>query len=182
MSNPPTIRHKGDYKRLLCYQKAEAIYDITYFFVERFLERGDRTCDQMIQAARSGKQNIVEGYAASSTSIETELKLMNVAKSSLHELLMDYGDYLRVRGLNRWSEDSEQMRRAKQLGREHNDTAFWRELISTRSAETIANLAIVLIYQADSLIYRFMQRVLERFAEEGGFREQLTRIRLQNRK
>lgn len=181
MSNPPTIRHKGDYKRLLCYQKAEAIYDLTYFFVEHFLERSDRTCDQMIQAARSGKQNIVEGYAASATSIETELKLMNVAKSSLHELLMDYDDYLRVRGLNRWSEESEQMRRAKQLGREHNDSAFWRELISTRSAETIANLAIVLIYQADSMLYNFMLRVLERFAHEGGFREQLTRIRLQNR-
>lgn len=181
MSDSPTIRHKGDYKTLLCYQKAETIYDVTYFFVEHFLERGDRTCDQMIQAARSGKQNIVEGYAASATSVEMELKLMNVAKSSLHELLMDYDDYLRVRGLTRWAEDSEQMQRAKQLGREHNDSAFWRELIQTRSAETIANLAIVLIYQADSLIYRFMQRVLERFAEEGGFREQLTRLRLQNR-
>lgn len=181
MAQDTIIRHKGDYKTLLCYQKAEAVYDITYFFVEHFLERGDRTCDQMIQAARSGKQNIVEGYAASATSIETELRLMNVAKSSLHELLMDYEDYLRTRNLIRWSNDSEQLRRAQQLGREHNDSAFWRELIQTRSAETIANLAIVLIYQTDSMLYNFIQRVMERFVQEGGFREQLTRLRLQHR-
>lgn len=93
------IKRKGNYRDLLCYRKAEAIYDITYFFANKFLKTSDRTIDQMIQAARSGKQNIIEGYAASATSIESELKLLNVAKSSLKELLADYEDYLRTRGL-----------------------------------------------------------------------------------
>ena len=91
------IRRKGNYRELLCYCKAEAIYDITYFFANKFLKSSDRTIDQMIQAARSGKQNIIEGYSASVTSAETELKLFNVAKSSLKELLADYEDYLRTR-------------------------------------------------------------------------------------
>lgn len=93
---------RGNYCNLIVYQKAECIYDITYCFVHRFLEKGDRTIDQRVQAARSGKQNIVEGSAASTTSRETELKLVNVAKASLQELLIDYEDYLRVRGLSQW--------------------------------------------------------------------------------
>lgn len=90
---------KGNYRNLIAYQKAECIYDITFYFAHHFLEKGDRTVDQMIQAARSGKQNIAEGSAASTTSSETEIKLMNVAKASLQELLLDYEDYLRVRDL-----------------------------------------------------------------------------------
>ena len=88
------VPNRGNYRQLLCYRKAEAIYDITYHFVMHFVEHGDRTRDQMVQAARSGKQNIAEGYAAGATSKETELKLLNVAKSSLNELLEDYLDYL----------------------------------------------------------------------------------------
>ncbi|MDH6359255.1 four helix bundle protein [Parabacteroides sp. PF5-9] len=91
----------GNYRKLFCYQKAEAIYDITYYFCKHYLQRGDRTIDQMIQAARSGKQNIVEGSAASTTSKEMEIKLINVAKASLHELLIDYEDYLRTREYRR---------------------------------------------------------------------------------
>ena len=83
---------KGNYRNLIAYQKAECIYDITFYFAHHFLEKGDRTVDQMIQAARSGKQNIAEGSAASTTSSETEIKLMNVAKASLQELLLDYED------------------------------------------------------------------------------------------
>ena len=90
------LKRRGNYRDLLCYCKAETIYDITYFFANKFLKCSDRTIDQMIQAARSGKQNIIEGYAASATSIETELRLFNVAKSSLKELLADYEDYLRT--------------------------------------------------------------------------------------
>ena len=93
---------KGNYRNLIAYQKAECIYDITFYFAHHFLEKGDRTVDQMIQAARSGKQNIAEGSAASTTSSETEIKLMNVAKASLQELLLDYEDYLRVRDLVIW--------------------------------------------------------------------------------
>ena len=105
---PNLIPNRGNYRSLLCYRKAEAIYDITFFFTKQFLNKGDRTVDQMVQAARSGKQNIVEGYAAGATSAETELKLFNVAKSSLQELLIDYEDYLRTRGHKRWEEESEQ--------------------------------------------------------------------------
>lgn len=173
----PILKRRGNYRDLLCYRKAEAIYDITYFFVNKFLQKSDRTIDQMIQAARSGKQNIIEGYAASATSIETELRLFNVAKSSLKELLADYEDYLRTRDLRRWSEDSIEFKKAQELGKEHDDSEFWMEIVQTRSDETIANIAIILLYQTDYLIYKFANGVGKRFEKEGGFREKLSKIR-----
>ena len=168
------VPNKNNYKTLLSYQKAESIYDITFFFTSNFLEKGDRTIDQMLQAASSGKQNIVEGYGAGATSKETELKLMSVAKNSLKELLCDYEDYLRVRNLRQWELDSKEFVKAQQLGKEYNASAFWRELIKTRNAETIANLAIILLNQCDYLLYRYIQKISERFVNEGGFREKLT--------
>ena len=179
MSN--LIPNRGNYRDLLCYRKAEAIYDITFFFTKQFLNKGDRTVDQMVQAARSGKQNIVEGYAAGATSAETELKLFNVAKSSLQELLIDYEDYLRTRGHKRWEEESEQAKCAQKLGRAHNDSDFWMNIINTRDACTIANIAIILIYQEDYLLYKYLQSAGKRFINEGGFREKLSRARLQQR-
>ena len=168
------VPNRGNYRQLLCYRKAEAIYDITYHFVMHFVEHGDRTRDQMVQAARSGKQNIAEGYAAGATSKETELKLLNVAKSSLNELLEDYLDYLRTRRLRRWEESSVEMKRAQELGKEHNDTEFWMSIVENRGDETVANIAIVLLYQADYLIYKYIQSVEARFLEQGGFREKLS--------
>ena len=175
------IRNRGDYRQLLCYRKAEAIYDITYFFANKFLKQPDRTIDQMVQAARSGKQNIIEGYAAGATSIEAELRLFNVAKSSLKELLADYEDYLRTRNLRRWGEDSAEFKRAQELGKEHDDSKFWIDIASTRSDETIANIAIILLYQTDYLLHRFMEKVSSRFVNEGGFREKLSRVRKSER-
>lgn len=96
----------GNYRNLVVYQKTECIYDITYYFAHHFLEKGDRTIDQMIQAARSGKQNIAEGCSAGTTSRETEIKLLNVARASLDELVIDYEDYLRTRDLQQWPIDS----------------------------------------------------------------------------
>ena len=96
-SSHPIIPPRGDYQTLLSYQKAEVIYDITFRFAHKYLGRGDRTVDQMIQSARSGKQNILEGSKAAQTSKETEIKLTNVGRASLEELLADYRDYLRVR-------------------------------------------------------------------------------------
>ena len=171
------VKRKGNYRDLLCYCKAETIYDITYFFANKFFKSSDRTIDQMVQAARSGKQNIIEGYAASVTSVETELKLLNVAKSSLKELLADYEDYLRTHNLEQWSEDSEKFKKAQQLGKEHNDSEFWMEIVATRNDETIANIAIILLNQADYLLYRFMEKVVDKFEKEGGIREQLSRLR-----
>jgi four helix bundle protein len=106
----------GDYRELLSYQKAEVVYDLTYRFCQRFLNRGDRTIDQMVQAARSGKQNIAEGSKAAGTSKETEIKLTNVARASLEELLVDYHDFLRVRDLQLWDKDSKEAQFVRKLG------------------------------------------------------------------
>lgn len=106
----------GGYKRLLSYQKAEIVYDATVYFCDRFIDRRSRTHDQMIQAARSGKQNIIEGSMASATSKETEIKLTNVARASLEELLADYGDFLRVRGFRLWEKNSKEALYVRKLG------------------------------------------------------------------
>lgn len=174
-------RNERKVKELICYRKAEAIFDLTNLFVERYFKKGDRTIDQMVQAARSGKQNIVEGYTAGATSAESELKLFNVAKASSLELLADYEDYLRVRGLRQWETDSKEFVCARRLGREHPDTDYWMALAATRGDETIANLAIILIRQNDYLLYKYLQTAAQRFANEGGFREKLTRVRRQQR-
>ncbi len=116
MADPIILPH-GGYKRLLTYQKSDVIYQGTVVFARRFLGRGDRTVDQMVQAARSGKQNIIEGSEASATSKETELKLTNVAKASLEELLEDYLDYLKTHRLPEWPKDSEKGLAARRLGR-----------------------------------------------------------------
>ena len=172
---------KGNYKGLIVYQKAECIYDITFYFAHHFLEKGDRTIDQMVQAARSGKQNIAEGSAASSTSRETEIKLTNVAKASLQELLTDYEDYLRVRGLEQWKQGDSRYEQTRQVAAHHNDSAFYREAIVKRSAETIANIAITLIHQTDTMLLRLIERLKQQFVEQGGIREEMTRARLQYR-
>lgn len=175
------LPQKGNYRKLVVYQKAECIYDITYHFAHRFLAVGDRTIDQMVQAARSGKQNIVEGSAAATTSSEMEIKLMNVAKASLQELLADYEDFLRVRGLEQWAEDDERYLRARTACAEHNDAGYYRALLPNRSAETIANIAIILIKQNDYLLFRLIERLKADFLQNGGIREEMTRARLATR-
>ena len=161
------IPHRGNYKKLLSYQKTDVIYCLTYYFVEHYLRRNDRTCDQMIQAARSGKQNIIEGCAASSTSAKTEIKLVNVAKASLQELLEDYEDYLKTRGHRQWEEDSVELLKMRELGTRHNDTAFFMNIAQTRPPETIANMCIVLIKQADYLLFRQLKRLAQDFLANG---------------
>jgi four helix bundle suffix protein len=172
----------GNYRALLSWQKAEVIYDITYRFCHRFLLRGDRTIDQMVQAARSGKQNIVEGCKASGTSKETEIKLTNVARASLDELLEDYRDFLRVRDFAVWDKDSKEARYVRKLGCQANVTfETYREFIETRPAEVVANIAICLINQANYLLDHQIHRLEEDFLKEGGLRERMTRARLQAR-
>lgn len=126
------IPNRGNYKKLISYQKADVIFQITYYFCEHFIERGDRTKDQMIQAARSGKQNIVEVCAASGTSAKTEIKLINVAKASLQELLEDYEDYLKTRKKPQWAKDSIQYETMRRLGRKHSDAEFFMDFIAIR--------------------------------------------------
>lgn len=153
----PIYRTAGNYRSLICYQKAEAIYDITYYFCHKYLQKGDRTIDQMIQAARSGKQNLAEGAAAGVTRTATEIQLKNVAKASLKELLEDYIDYLRSRDKRRWAKDSVEYAAMRKVGREHNDSAYYMRLVSSRPPETIANIAIILLYQTDYMIAQMMK-------------------------
>ena len=114
--------NSGSYRKLKAYCKAEVIYDLTYYFCENYLKCGDRTIDQMVQAARSGKQNIVEGNAVATTSTETFLKLLGVARGSLQELLKDYEDYLRVRNLRLWEPNSVEVVAMRRLGIEHEES------------------------------------------------------------
>lgn len=175
------IPHTGNYKNLLSYQKADVIYQITFDFCARFLSKGDRTVDQMIQAARSGKQNIIEGCAASSTSAKTEIKLVNVAKASLKELLEDYEDYLKTRRHRQWEKGSVEYEAMRKLGREHNDASVFMALTATRPAETIANMAIILINQADYLLFKQLERLEKDFLEKGGFSERMSTLRKKHR-
>lgn len=175
------LPRRGDYHTLITYQKATAIYDITFYFAHKFLAKNDRTIDQMIQAARSGKQNIVEGSVAAATSKETEIKLTNVAKASLKELLEDYEDYLRTRKMRQWEQNSIEMSKMRELGRTHNDSTYYTKLISTRSDETIANITIVLLKQLDFLLFKQIQRLSQEFIEKGGFKERMTKFRRDKR-
>ncbi len=178
----PFLSQRGNYKELIAFRKSECIFDITFYFANKYLVKGDRTIDQMIQAARSGKQNIAEGSAAATTSREMEIKLYNVARASLQELLVDYEDYLRVRGLSQWNINDEKSRQTRRVCGRHNDSEFYREAIKLRSDETIANIAITLIHQADVLMRGLIERAQIDFLKEGGIREQMTRTRLEYRK
>jgi four helix bundle suffix protein len=180
--DPSFIPPHGNYAELLSYQKSEVVYDITFRFCQRFLTRGDRTIDQMVQAARSGKQNIAEGSKASGTSKETEIKLTNVARASLEELLIDYQDYLRVRDLPLWPKDSREALFVRKLGTgPHVTFETYREFCETRPAEVVANIAICLIHQANYLLDRQIRQLEQDFIKEGGIRERMTRARLQYR-
>jgi four helix bundle suffix protein len=173
----------GNYKELLSYQKAEVVYDITFCFCNRFLKKGDRTIDQMIQAARSGKQNIAEGSQASGTSKEMEIKLTNVARASLEELLIDYQDYLRVRNHPLWPKDSKEAMYVRKMGnRPHTSYETYKPICETRPAEVVANIAICLIHQANYLLDRQIRRLEQDFLKEGGLRERMTKARLQSRR
>lgn len=171
------IPHKGYYKNLRVYKVTEIIYDITYIFTKRFLRTGDRTIDQMLQAARSGKQNIAEGSVAGTTSKETEIKLTNVAKASLQELLIDYEDYLRVRDLTLWDKNSEKALKTRNYCRCHNNSEEYREAVAVRSDETVANICIILIHQADVMLQNLIERQKADFLSQGGIREQMSAAR-----
>ena len=179
---PGFIPPHGNYQELLSYQKAEVIYDLTFRFCQRFLAIGDRTIDQMVQSARSGKQNIAEGSKASLTSKEFEIKLTNVARSSLEELLLDYKDFLRVRDLKLWSKDSKEALFVRKRGNKSPLTyEHYREFCETRPAEVVANIAICLIHQTNYLLDQQRRRLEQDFVKEGGLRERMTRVRLQHR-
>ena len=180
-SDKDFLPQRGNFRSLKVFAVAECIFDITYIFTERFLRAGDRTIDQMRQAARSGKQNIAEGSQDGSTSREIEIKLTNVAKASLQELLLDYEDYLRVRDLHLWDKNSEKAIQTRRVCRNNSDSRFYREAAKTPTAETLANSAIILIHQADVMLHGLIERQKADFLREGGIKEQMTRARLAHR-
>jgi four helix bundle suffix protein len=172
----------GGYESLLSFQKARIVYDGTVWFCGRFLEKRDRTYDQMVQAARSGKQNILEGSQASGTSKEMEIKLTNVARASLEELLEDYRDFLRVRGIAEWSREHSHTRRLRELNRQANaDYDTFKKGIEHPDPAIAANVMIGIIKLTNYLLDRQIRQLEVAFLNEGGLRERMTRARLAER-
>lgn len=167
---------------MLAFQKAEIVYDATVKFCADLFARHDRTVDQMVQAARSGKQNIVEGSMASGTSKESEIKLTNVARASLEELLTDYRDFLRTRGIPEWPKEHRYAQRLRELNREPDanyDT--FRKAVENPDPAIRANAIIGLIKVTNYLLDQQIQRLEKDFVEHGGLRERMTRARLTER-
>jgi four helix bundle suffix protein len=185
-SVPPTtdgfIPPHGGYQNLLSYQKAQIVFDATVYFCARFLSRKDRTYDQMVQAARSGKQNIVEGSQVSGTSKELELKLTNVARASLEELLEDYRDFLRTRGLAEWTPDHPYALRLRRLNRTpgaNYDT--FKKGIEHPDPAICTNVILGLVKVTNYLLDQQIRSLEKAFVEQGGLREAMTRARLAHR-
>ena len=171
----------GHYRHLRVYQVAEMIYDITYYFAQHYLQKGDRTIDQMVQAARSGKQNIAEGNQAAATSSETEIKLTNVAKASLEELLDDYEDYLRVRQLPQWDAQHPRYEKMRAYARSEQIKEEYAQKIQRMNDEEIANLSITLIHQAIYMLHKLLETMQKRFVTEGGIKERMFQARVNYR-
>jgi len=168
----------GGYRDLKSYQNAAIIYDGTIVFCDRWIERRSRTHDQMVQAARSGKQNVAEGSMASGTSKKFELKLVGVARASLEELLLDYEDFLRQRRLPLWGKEHPSAKRVRGLAYAENRTyETYRTYVENPSAEVSANTLICLIHQANYLLDQLLRQLERQFEAEGGFTERLHRVR-----
>src|SRR5258708_5562521 len=148
----------GGYRELKSFQHAELVYDGTVKFCDRFIDHRSRTHDQMVQAARSGRQNIAEGSQASGTSKKTELKLVGVARASLEELLLDYEDFLRQRGMVLWNKDDSTAQTIRGMAYQNNRTYLtYRSYIETAEAETAANTVICLVHQTNYLLDRHVR-------------------------
>jgi four helix bundle suffix protein len=173
----------GGYRELKSYQNAEIVYDATVRFCDRFVDRRSRTHDQMVQAARSGKQNIAEGSMASGTSKKTELKLVNVARASLEELLLDYEDFLRQRKLGVWGKDHPTAQAVRKLVYSKNRSyTTYRPYIEEAPPEVAANTLLCLINQTNYLLDQQLRQLEQQFVQEGGFTERLYRTRIEARK
>lgn len=173
----------GGYRNLITYQKAEIIYDGTVYFTNRFFKKYDRTIDQMVQAGRSGKQNIAEASMASATSKETEIKLTNVARASLEELRIDYEDFLRTSKLPLWDKEHRLTKRFRELNRTPNATyQTYIKAIENHEPEICANSMICLIRIVTYLMSRQIKTLETEFINNGGLRERMTKARIEKRK
>ncbi len=181
--SPDLIPPHGGYRELQSYRMAEIVFDGAVVFCDRFIDRRSRTHDQMVQAARSGKQNIAEGSMASGTSKKTELKLMGVARASLEELLLDFQDYLRQKGLPLWTKENLQAQAIRKLAWAQNRSyTTYKSYIEESSPEVAANTMVCLIHQTNYLLDQQLRALEKSFLEEGGFTERLYRVRSQTRK
>ncbi len=180
---PGLLEPHGGYQNLKSYQMSEIVYDAATAFCNRFIDRRSRTHDQMVQAARSGKQNIAEGSMASGTSRKTELKLVGVARASLEELLLDCKDYLRQHGLALWGKDHATAKEIRQLAyRTDRSYRTYRTYIEEQEPEVAANTLVCLIHQTNYLLDQQLRQLEERFLKEGGFTERLYKKRSESRK
>lgn len=180
---PGFFRQVINWKELRFYQKTDVLYQLTYVFCERFLPKyGDRTVDQMRQAARSGKQNIVEGAEDGKMSNEMELRLMNVARGSIGELRQDFGDYLKSRHLPIWTADDKRFQPMQEFTKTHNTLSDYEPYFQRWTAEEMANVGITLCYQVDVMMNRYMKTMEQTFIREGDVKERMHKARSNYRK
>jgi four helix bundle suffix protein len=172
------FRRVPKWQDLWFYQKTEVLYQMTFIFCQRFLPQyGDRTVDQMVQAARSGKQNIVEGSEDGKTSTEMELKLLNVARSSIGELRQDYDDFLKSRRMSMWTPVDERFQPMQDFTRSHNQLADYEPYFEKWTAEEMANVGITLCYQVDTMMNKYMESLEHTFVTQGGIKERMHQAR-----
>ena len=176
------FRRQTNYMNLRFYQRSDVLYQMTQAFCKRFFKPwGDRTVDQMVQASRSGKQNIVEGSEDGRTSMEMEIKLLNAAKGSICELREDYKDYLKHSGLQEWKPGHPRYDGMLAFCREHYQYEDYKPLIPRMDAEEMANVALCLCHQVDKALATYLERKDREFTTEGGIRERMTAARLDQR-
>jgi len=173
------LRSQTKWAELYFYQKTDVLYQLTFIFTKQhLLQFGDRTVDQMVQAARSGKQNIVEGSEDGVTSMEMEIKLLNVARSSIHELREDYEDYLKSRELPLWDKTHPRYERMLKFCRNHNRWEDYEKLAAKMNAEEMANTALTLCHMVDKMMISYQKKLEKEFVTEGGIKERMTAARL----
>jgi four helix bundle suffix protein len=183
------LRPSGGYRELRSFRASTVVYDATVAFCDRFVDKRSRTVDQMVQAARSGRQNIAEGSRASATSSQTELRLVNVARASLDELLLDYEDFLRQRGFRQWSKDDREAREVRSSAHrtdrpgktDQSDYAAYAHWLDHADSAIVANAVICLIHQTNYLLDQQIRALERDFIHEGGYSEQLAAARIQHR-
>lgn len=176
---PKVFRRVAKWQDLRFYQKADVLYQLTVVFCRRFLPQyGDRTVDQMVQAARSGKQNIVEGSEDGKTSTEMELKLLNVARASIGELRQDYQDYLNAHALSQWEKGHDRYEKMLDFCRSHNLYADYEPHMERWTDEELCNLALTLCFQVDTMMNKYLEMLEREFVTEGGIKERMTAARL----
>lgn len=177
------LKRQKPWRNAYYYQKSEVLYQLTFQFCQRFLPaHGDRTVDQMIQAARSGKQNIIEGTEDGITSTEMYVKLLNVARSSIQELREDYRDYLLSRNLSIWTPSHNRYESMQTFCKNHNQIEDYQPYFDKWTAEEMANTALTLCYMTDSMLNHILIAIEKEFVEQGGIKERMHAARTGYRK